>query len=607
VEKLSSRLGIFFCTSAKGLETSKKLLFNNVDKLSKNTLLCRLLGCILFFGTTIADISAMETKLPQINSILDLPIKATSGNQRASSSYNSTDETSFLATKREYSSDDSSVNKQSDGFEKALKKKINIDDEVQCKENEPDVSDESDGTKDAKPEVHHLPEQAVNIAVAEPVEQVAVQMSITDVVDSLNEGVQALAQPEQNSGVSSDNVLVPEVQVVTNTQALPQQTEQGTTGVADQQQAVAGDVAGDAVQDELPQVKTAGAQLVQNEQMPTKDETLQNKPVDATGQTDQQVASPNTKVGDSAVKNALKMDAALPKENEKSQEEPQIVVSNAPKQVENLTKTENLSQIKPADSASDKSDQVKPVENSQDSAFENSTKQKPSTPVDNLQPTLDSTESTLASDSNTFGAELVNTVEIDVAAKVEAVQPHAPVTTDISINTQQAEPNKEVSQAQNIENLSQSVAKQMQNSVNIALNRNQNQIVVNLSPPELGRVTIKFIENQNEISGVLQVSKPEIRAELQSALPQIIRNLEASGIQVKRIDVEVYDQNNISQQGSKDQSFQGNFSAQQDSAQNQSNSGNTANTSFESNKAHILSEENQTNSTLGSGSINMFA
>ena len=150
----------------------------------------------------------------------------------------------------------------------------------------------------------------------------------------------------------------------------------------------------------------------------------------------------------------------------------------------------------------------------------------------------------------------------------------------------------------------------MQNSVNVALSRNQDQITVNLNPPELGRVTIKFIENQNQISGVLLVEKAQIRAEMERALPQIIRNLEGAGIQVKRIDVEVYDQNNTNQQASKDHGFQGSFSAQQDSDQDQSDSNHTASTSFKSNKAHINEEDtdsDQLNSALGSESINLFA
>ena len=543
----------------------------------------------------------METKLTKMNIVLDLPIKSAAGSQCSASTFNPTNEAFPVGIKRKFSSDDSPVKEQSGGFEKALKKKINVDDNVQCKEN---GSDEPRETKDSNQEVWFSSDQVVNIVVAEPVEQVAVQASISDTEDLLNEDTQAPTQPAQpqKSTAMSDNNVVPETKPVSNTQTSSQQTEQGTSNIENQQPTPTADTD----QNDLPQAKIINTQLPQNDQLLNKNETLQNKPSDLKDQTNQQVATISTKVEDSVIKNTAETNSPLLNENPKSQEQSQTVVTDTLKQAE------NLSQTKIIDNNNDKPDQIKSVKNNHDNPPKNDTRQsQPSQANNNTQQLSSSTESLSASHNNTVDVKSNNIVEIDVTAKLNNVQQHISIETDIPTNIHRSESSRSVSQAQNIENLSQSVAKQMQDSVNLALNRNQDKITVNLNPPELGRVTIKFIENQNQISGILQVSKPQIRAEIENALPQIIRNLEASGINVKRIDVEVYSQTNINQQPSKDQGFQGNYSAQQDSAHNQANSNHTANTSSQSNKAHAVSEETtdkyQLNSALGSGSINLFA
>ena len=577
-------------------------------------------ACWLVSGTIIAYIFAMETKLTKMNIVLDLPIKSAAGNQRSASTFNPTNEAFPIGIKRKFSSDDSSVKEQSDGFEKALKKKINVDDDVQSKEN---GSDEFKETKDGSQEVWLSSDQVVNIVVAVPIEQptgtvesaeqVAVQASISDTADLPNEDPQATAQPTQpqNAAAMSDNNSTPETQPVSNIQTSSQQAEQRTSDIENQKPAPIADTN----QNDLPKAKFNSAQLPQNDQLLNKNETPQNKLSDLKDQTDQQVAPISTKVEDSVIKNTSETNSPVLNENPESQEESQTVVTDTLKQAENLSKAENISQTKITDNNNDKPDQIKSVKNNQDSAPKNDTRQvKPNQPIqanNKTQQLSNSTESPSSSDNNTIEVKSNNTVEIGVTAKLNNVQQHISIETGIPTNVHQSESNRGVSQAQNIENLSQSVAKQMQESVNVALNRNQDQITINLNPPELGRVTIKFIENKNQISGILQVSKPQIRAEIENALPQIIRNLEASGINVKRIDVEVYNQTNINQQPSKDPGFQGNYSAQQDSAHNQSNSNHTANTSSQSNKAHAVSEENtdnyQLNSALGSGSINLFA
>jgi len=87
--------------------------------------------------------------------------------------------------------------------------------------------------------------------------------------------------------------------------------------------------------------------------------------------------------------------------------------------------------------------------------------------------------------------------------------------------------------------ISTSVGQQIQESVRSSFSQEgQNQqITVKLNPPELGKVLIKFQEQDNQITGLLEVSKTQTRIEIEQAIPQIIRGLQDSGIQIKRLDV----------------------------------------------------------------------
>jgi flagellar hook-length control protein FliK len=63
------------------------------------------------------------------------------------------------------------------------------------------------------------------------------------------------------------------------------------------------------------------------------------------------------------------------------------------------------------------------------------------------------------------------------------------------------------------------------------------QITVHLNPPELGRVLIRFQRQDNDLTGHLEVNKPETRTDIEHALPQMIRDLANCGIHIKRLDV----------------------------------------------------------------------
>ncbi len=94
-----------------------------------------------------------------------------------------------------------------------------------------------------------------------------------------------------------------------------------------------------------------------------------------------------------------------------------------------------------------------------------------------------------------------------------------------------------------------SLREQICMSVQNSLQQGQRQITINLNPPELGRVSIKFTEQGGQLTGSLEATNPQTRTDIQQAMPEMIRSLEQSGISIKRIDVSLSD---ISGQSSQD-------------------------------------------------------
>jgi len=137
--------------------------------------------------------------------------------------------------------------------------------------------------------------------------------------------------------------------------------------------------------------------------------------------------------------------------------------------------------------------------------------------------------------------------------------------------------------------------------------RNQ-QITVQLNPPELGKVLIKFQEQDSQITGLLEVSKTQTRVEIEQLIPQIVRSLQESGIQIKRFDVTL-SQGEQSGQGSlKEQTLQNGFAQQQGSTDSYTgrNNPNTGeiNEWFNNNISYRNISELE-KSLIDDGSINM--
>jgi len=99
------------------------------------------------------------------------------------------------------------------------------------------------------------------------------------------------------------------------------------------------------------------------------------------------------------------------------------------------------------------------------------------------------------------------------------------------------------------------------------------QITIRLNPPELGKVFIKFQQHDNELTGLMEVSKNQTRFEIEQTLPQVIRNLADSGIHIKRLEVMLSNEQQSGQGTSSNQSLQSGSSQQQYSS-NPGTSGN---------------------------------
>jgi flagellar hook-length control protein FliK len=149
------------------------------------------------------------------------------------------------------------------------------------------------------------------------------------------------------------------------------------------------------------------------------------------------------------------------------------------------------------------------------------------------------------------------------------------------------------------------VGEQIQESIHNSFRTGSQQILIRLNPPELGRVAIKFTEQSDEIIGLLQVDKPQTRDQIQQALPEIIQNLQSSGITIKKIEVVLTNQQE--QQTFKDQSStpgQDTFSGQQSAPNPQSQRDNAMYNEWMTNN-ESGTQFNETQAYVTDKSVNM--
>lgn len=86
------------------------------------------------------------------------------------------------------------------------------------------------------------------------------------------------------------------------------------------------------------------------------------------------------------------------------------------------------------------------------------------------------------------------------------------------------------------------IRQQIAGSIEGFLRQGDRQLTIYLNPPELGRVLVRFQQQQDKITILLEVSKPETRCEIELALPQIMRSLQDSGVQVRHVEVQLSDE-----------------------------------------------------------------
>jgi flagellar hook-length control protein FliK len=165
-------------------------------------------------------------------------------------------------------------------------------------------------------------------------------------------------------------------------------------------------------------------------------------------------------------------------------------------------------------------------------------------------------------------------------------------------------------QNQSQNNVSADIGRQIFESVQSSMPRQgtDHQITVRLNPPELGKVLIRFQQQENELTGLMEVNKTQTRLEIEQALPQLIRNLADCGIHIRRLEVMLSNDQQPGQGALGNQSLQ-NGGAQQQYSANQGPSGNDSPSSqsnewlSSNNSYENLSELQET--PIAGGSINL--
>ena len=164
----------------------------------------------------------------------------------------------------------------------------------------------------------------------------------------------------------------------------------------------------------------------------------------------------------------------------------------------------------------------------------------------------------------------------------------------------------------NSSDISSQIAKQITESIHSSINSqtSQRQITIRLNPPELGSVVVKFSENEAQLSGILEVSKAQTKFEIEQALPQILRTLSDSGIQLKRVEVISSDTSHMSSDAEQELFYSDNQSNQNDSMNQQYDTGSSNSSGFNkwfSNTIEYRQISGFENQYAGSGAVNMLA
>lgn len=100
------------------------------------------------------------------------------------------------------------------------------------------------------------------------------------------------------------------------------------------------------------------------------------------------------------------------------------------------------------------------------------------------------------------------------------------------------------------------VSRQVQESIQTAVEEGIKQVKVNLNPPELGKIVINLKQHAGELTGRLEVTNPQTKIEIDKAIASVVENLKTSGLTIQKPEVVLTDNNSTnSYQQFKQQEF----------------------------------------------------
>ena len=129
-----------------------------------------------------------------------------------------------------------------------------------------------------------------------------------------------------------------------------------------------------------------------------------------------------------------------------------------------------------------------------------------------------------------------------VAAKTQNIQPTVGTRAPAPKGNTGAANNGSTNTVGTPDNLQTSPGEQIIQSIRVNLRTPEQEIYISLNPPELGRVRMMFRHSDGEITGLLEVEKPQTKYDIEQSLPQIVASLQDCGVQVRRVDVVLKDQ-----------------------------------------------------------------
>ena len=83
------------------------------------------------------------------------------------------------------------------------------------------------------------------------------------------------------------------------------------------------------------------------------------------------------------------------------------------------------------------------------------------------------------------------------------------------------------------------INEQIAESIYVGLGQGERYITIQLNPPELGKIFVRLEQHEDEITGLLEVSKAQTKYEIEQVLDQLMRSLTNFGVQVKRLEVQM--------------------------------------------------------------------